>query len=641
MVAISGAVGTYSLIDPSVEVSVAEALGLRPADASTQVVIRDSISEWVAALAVLATVCEAVALEVRHGQRTEVRELSEAFGAGQKGSSAMPHKKNPIRSERIAGLARVVRAAVVPVMEGIPLWHERDISHSSTERVFLPDAAITTDYLLHLTTGLVENLVVDADRMRANLESTGGLIYTSSVLLELVEGGLSREDAYALVQARGDGDLEQRDAVPRDAAGAGEGRRRRSRRGRGWTRSAGRSATWPTSGRCSTASRRCCVNLPLVARGKVREVYDASTQAAPTGCCSWPRDRISAYDHVLPTPIPDKGRVLTALSVWWFEQLAPVLDALGASHHLLSATDVPDAVAGPGDARAAAVDAAGRVRRARLPVRLRDGRVRPHRRASATSPLPPGLVEGSRLPAPVFTPSTKAEVGEHDEAIDFADVVALVGADRAAQLRELTLALYAAAAEIAEGAGILLADTKFEFGLDADGGLVLGDEVLTPDSSRFWPAASWAPGGVAALVRQAVRARLADRRRAGTASRRRRSCPTTSSRPPASATSPPTSSSPAAPSPDRPRVRRTRGHQRLTAARDVVARAASPGHPPTSRSCGPATRSAARRGITYGLPRELAHVPAAPRSPRCCSARRPKRSSATSRRPRCGDSRSR
>lgn len=200
VVAISGAVGTYSLIDPSVEVAVAEALDLTPADASTQVVIRDSISEWVSALAVIATVCEAVALEVRHGQRTEVRELSEAFGSGQKGSSAMPHKKNPIRSERIAGLARVVRAAIVPVMEGIPLWHERDISHSSTERVFLPDAAITTDYLLHLTTGLVENLVVDADRMRANLESTGGLIYTSSVLLELVEGGLSREDAYSLVQ---------------------------------------------------------------------------------------------------------------------------------------------------------------------------------------------------------------------------------------------------------------------------------------------------------------------------------------------------------------------------------------------------------------------------------------------------------
>ncbi len=197
---ISGAVGTYSNISDDVEQAVAERLGLVPAPAATQVVIRDGISEWVSALAVIATVCEAFALEVRHGQRTEVRELSEPFGKGQKGSSAMPHKKNPIASERIAGLARIVRAQVVPVMEGIPLWHERDISHSSTERVALPDAAIGTDYLLHLTTRLVTGLVVDADRMRANLESSGGLIYTSTVLLELVEAGLSREDAYAFVQ---------------------------------------------------------------------------------------------------------------------------------------------------------------------------------------------------------------------------------------------------------------------------------------------------------------------------------------------------------------------------------------------------------------------------------------------------------
>ena len=198
---ISGAVGTYSNIDPSVESSVAQRLGLTAAPAATQVVMRDGISEWVAALAVIATVCEAFALEVRHGQRTEVRELWEPFGKGQKGSSAMPHKKNPIASERIAGLARIVRAQVIPVMEGIPLWHERDISHSSTERVALPDAAIGTDYLLHLTTRLVTGLVVDADRMRVNLESSGGLIYTSTVLLELVESGLSREDAYAFVQA--------------------------------------------------------------------------------------------------------------------------------------------------------------------------------------------------------------------------------------------------------------------------------------------------------------------------------------------------------------------------------------------------------------------------------------------------------
>jgi adenylosuccinate lyase len=198
---ISGAVGTYSNIDPAVEQQVAAALGLRPADVATQVVFRDGISEWVAALAILSTVCEAVALEVRHGQRTEVRELWEPFGKGQKGSSAMPHKKNPIMSERISGLARIVRAQVVPVMEGMPLWHERDISHSSVERIALPDAATGTDYLLHLTTRLVTGLVVDADRMLANLESTGGLIYTSSVLLELVEMGLSREEAYALTQA--------------------------------------------------------------------------------------------------------------------------------------------------------------------------------------------------------------------------------------------------------------------------------------------------------------------------------------------------------------------------------------------------------------------------------------------------------
>jgi adenylosuccinate lyase len=198
---LSGPVGSYSNIDPAIEAEVMPALGLRPADVASQVVMRDGISEWTGALALMATVCEAVALEVRHGQRTELRELAEPFRKGQKGSSAMPHKKNPIRSERICGLARVVRGYVTPVTEGIPLWHERDISHSSVERVALPDAAIATDYLLHLTTGLVEGLVVDAARMRANLDATHGLIYSSAVLLELVASGLTREDAYALVQA--------------------------------------------------------------------------------------------------------------------------------------------------------------------------------------------------------------------------------------------------------------------------------------------------------------------------------------------------------------------------------------------------------------------------------------------------------
>ena len=222
----SGPVGSYSNIDPAIEAEVMPALGLRAAPVATQVVMRDGIAEWVSALALAATVCEAVALEVRHGQRTEVRELAEPFRTGQKGSSSMPHKKNPIRSERIAGLARVVRGYVTPVTEGIPLWHERDISHSSVERIALPDAAIATDYLLHLTIGLIEGLTVDAARMRANLDATGGLIYSSAVLLALVSAGMAREDAYALVQAAAmetwDNGTPFRDTLRKQAATRGQ-----------------------------------------------------------------------------------------------------------------------------------------------------------------------------------------------------------------------------------------------------------------------------------------------------------------------------------------------------------------------------------------------------------------------------------
>jgi len=198
---LSGAVGTYSNIDPSVESQVMAELGLKAPNVATQVVMRDGISAWVSVLALIASVCEAFALEVRLGQQTEIAELAEPFGRGQKGSSAMPHKQNPVRSERISGLARIVRAQIVPVMEGIALWHERDISHSSAERVALPDAAIVTDCLLHETLWLVTGLRVDADQMLENLESTSGLVYSSAVLLELVKAGMSREDAYSLVQA--------------------------------------------------------------------------------------------------------------------------------------------------------------------------------------------------------------------------------------------------------------------------------------------------------------------------------------------------------------------------------------------------------------------------------------------------------
>jgi phosphoribosylaminoimidazole-succinocarboxamide synthase len=231
------------------------------------------------------------------------------------------------------------------------------------------------------------------------------------------------------------------------------------------------------------------LDLPLVARGKVREVYDAGSDRLLLVAS----DRISAYDHVLPTPIPDKGAVLTALSVWWFEQLTPVLDSFGVAHHLISATDVPAEVAGRAMlVRRLTMEPVECVARGYLSG---SGTVEYQRTGSIRDvPLPAGLVEGSRLPEPVFTPSTKAEVGEHDEAIDFATVVSLVGPERAEELRELTLALYRRGAEIALEADIVLADTKFEFGLSGEGVLTLGDEVLTPDSSRFWPAVTWSPG---------------------------------------------------------------------------------------------------------------------------------------------------
>ncbi|MBA3373969.1 MAG: adenylosuccinate lyase [Actinomycetota bacterium] len=198
---ISGAVGTYSNVDPAVEAYVCGRLGLGIEPVATQVIARDRHAQLLTALATLGASVEQIGLEVRHLQRTEVREAEEPFAKGQKGSSAMPHKRNPITAERICGLARLLRANAGTALENVALWHERDISHSSVERVILPDALITADYQLHLATRVVEGLTVDAERMRVNLEATGGLVYSSQVLLALVERGMARDDAYKLVQA--------------------------------------------------------------------------------------------------------------------------------------------------------------------------------------------------------------------------------------------------------------------------------------------------------------------------------------------------------------------------------------------------------------------------------------------------------
>jgi adenylosuccinate lyase len=198
--AISGAVGTFAHVDPRIEEYVAERLGLRPEPVSTQVIPRDRHAAFFCALAVTASGIERLATEVRHLQRSEVREAEEFFHPGQKGSSAMPHKRNPVLSENLTGLARVVRAAVVPALEDVALWHERDISHSSVERVIAPDATIALDFALARLAGMIEKLVVYPERMLANLESLGGVVHSGEVLLTLARAGISREDAYRLVQ---------------------------------------------------------------------------------------------------------------------------------------------------------------------------------------------------------------------------------------------------------------------------------------------------------------------------------------------------------------------------------------------------------------------------------------------------------
>jgi len=199
-ITISGAVGTYATADPAIEAHVAEKLGLRPETVATQVIPRDRHAMFFATLGVIASSIENLAVEIRHLQRTEVREAEEYFDKNQKGSSAMPHKRNPIGTENMTGQARIIRAAVIPALENVALWHERDISHSSVERTILPDALISADYALNRLAGIIDKLLVYPDRMIHNLEMTGGLVFSQRTMLALTQNGISREDAYRIVQ---------------------------------------------------------------------------------------------------------------------------------------------------------------------------------------------------------------------------------------------------------------------------------------------------------------------------------------------------------------------------------------------------------------------------------------------------------
>ena len=207
--AISGAVGTYAQVDPRVEEEVCAKLGLRAAEASSQIVARDRHAELMSAVAITASTLDAIATEIRHLARTEVREVQEPFTAGQKGSSAMPHKRNPVRCERVTGLARVIRGNLQAALENTVLWHERDISHSSAERVILPDSTMALYFMLAEMTEVLDGLVIYPERMRENLQVGGGLAFSQNVLLALVEAGMGRDDAYTLVQRAAAGAWDQ------------------------------------------------------------------------------------------------------------------------------------------------------------------------------------------------------------------------------------------------------------------------------------------------------------------------------------------------------------------------------------------------------------------------------------------------
>ena len=377
---ISGPVGTYSHLEPDIEAEVLGALGLHVDPVSTQIVQRDRHAALLTAIAIVGGSLERFATEIRNLQHTEIGEVQEPFKAGQKGSSAMPHKRNPILSERIAGLARLLRGYAHTALEDQPLWHERDISHSSAERVILPDATILLDYMLVRMTGLVDGLLVRSERMRENIARGLGLHASSRVLLALVDdASMSREDAYAIVQraslrAADEGaslrdllavdpvvaqrlSLSRLDACFDDAAvPAARARRHRAARparpGRHPTAihaDGGPRWCWPLNRSCAPARCETC------------------TRCRTDGSRSWPRDRISAFDVVLPTAIPDKGKVLTGLSRYWFGVTGGIVP-----NHLLGRRTRPfdDELRGRVDGLPADGRRAHRGGRPRLPRRI-------------------------------------------------------------------------------------------------------------------------------------------------------------------------------------------------------------------------------------------------------------------------------
>ena len=491
---LSGAVGAYGNVDPRVEELVLAELGLGREDVATQVVARDRHAELLASLAILGSSLDRFATEIRHLQRSEVREAAEPFARGQKGSSAMPHKRNPITCERISGLARVLRGNAVAGFENVPLWHERDISHSSAERVVLSDSTTLAHYLLDRFAWVVEGLEVYPERMRRNIDAAHGLTFSGArpARRSSRPGSRARRPTRSCSATRC---APSRRNCRCGSCSRPTPRRRhcsmplRSIASSTWTPPCATRASHSTAWRQLMSSS---LALDHLASGKVRELYDAGDGRLLLVAS----DRISAFDVVLPTPIPDKGRVLTALSLHWFALTDDIV-----RNHVISAPRrrVSRGRARPRASPGARCSCAGsRCCRSSASCAATSpapaGRTTGAPAPSAAFRCPTGLREADRLPRTLFTPVDQGDRAGTTRTSRAEQGIELVGEQRYREVERASIALYERAAASALERGIILADTKFEFGIDADGSLVVGDEVLTPDSSRFWPADSYAPG---------------------------------------------------------------------------------------------------------------------------------------------------
>ena len=502
---LSGPVGTFAGIPIEIENHVCAQLGLKPAEVSNQVIQRDRHAEYLQVLALVASTLDKMATEIRALQRTEIGEVEEPFGRPgyvSKGSSSMPHKRNPELSERICGLARVIRSNSIVGLENVALWHERDISHSSAERVVLADSSLALDYILDLMSGIIAHMTVKPDRMRRNMEMTHGLVFSPRVMLALVEAGVERGEAYDAVQRAAMQSLDQetdfQSIISEDPIVCQhiDGSSLADLFDYSYFIEQVDQIFDRLGIELNVSETVLSTYLPgLVHRGKVRDTYHVSDGVLMMIAT----DRISAFDVIMDDPIPQKGVLLAQMSAFWFRN---VIGDIVDNHMIAIVSDSDLERSGAltylppeWNDRAMLIREADRIDMECVVRGYLAGAGWAEYETHGTlngAELPAGLRPAERLPEPMFTPSTKAEEG-HDLPLTEAEAIDLVGAELFQKLKRVSIEIYKRAHQHAADRGMILVDTKFEFGF-VDGNLTLIDEVLTPDSSRFWDAEDWKPG---------------------------------------------------------------------------------------------------------------------------------------------------